>query len=130
MLAPIQEHIDLIDEILRTNRTATDLARACKLGQNSKGGYMLDNGLLKYQGRLVVLESVRTDLITASYCSPATAYPGKSKTRELVKTRYYWLGMDCDIDRFVSNCHACRRSKVPRDKAPGLLRPLPIPDRP
>ena len=38
--------------------------------------------------------------------------------------------MDSDIVRFVSNCAACRRSKVPRDKTPGLLRPLPIPDRP
>jgi hypothetical protein len=89
MLALIQEHINLIDKILQTNRTATDLARARKLGQNSKGSYTLDNGLLKYQRRLVVPESVRTDLITASYCSLATAYPGKSKTRELVKTCYY-----------------------------------------
>jgi hypothetical protein len=89
MLVLIQEHIDLIDEILRTNRTATNLAQACKLGQNSKGGYTLDNRLLKYQRRLVVPESVRTDLITASHCSLATAYLGKSKTRELVKTRYY-----------------------------------------
>ena len=38
--------------------------------------------------------------------------------------------MDADIERFVSNCYDCRRLKVPRDKAPGLLRPLPIPDRP
>jgi hypothetical protein len=89
MLALIQEYINLINEILQTNRTATDLARACKLGQNSKGSYMLDNGLLKYQKRLVIPESVRIDLITASYYSLATAYLGKSKTRELVKTRYY-----------------------------------------
>src|SRR3979490_3295843 len=38
--------------------------------------------------------------------------------------------IDADIEQFVSNCHACRRSKVPRDKTPRLLRPLPIPDRP
>jgi hypothetical protein len=84
--------------------------------------------LLKYQRRLVILEPVRTDLITTSYYSLATAHPSKSKIRELVKTRYYWLGIDCDIDRFVSNCYACRHSKVPRDKALGLLYPLPIPD--
>jgi hypothetical protein len=89
MLVLIQEYIDLIDEILQTNRIATDLACACKLGQNSKGSYMLDNRLLKYQRRLVIPESVHTDLITASYCSLAIAYLGKSKTRELVKTRYY-----------------------------------------
>jgi hypothetical protein len=128
MLTLIQEHIDLIDKILRTNRTATDLACACKLEQNSKGSYTLDNRLLKYQKRLVVPESIRTDLITASYYSLATAYLGKSKTRELVKTRYYWLGIDRDIDRFVSNCYACRCLKVPRNKALELLYPLLIPD--
>ena len=89
MLVLIQEYIDLIDEILQTNRIATDLACACKLGQNSKGSYMLDNRLLKYQRRLVVLESICIDLITASYCSLAIAYSSKSKTRKLVKTRYY-----------------------------------------
>ena len=78
----------------------------------------------------MVAESVRTDLIAATYCGLTTAHPGKSKTRRLVKERYYWLGMDRDIDQFVSNCHACRRSKVPRDKTPGLLHSLPILDRP
>jgi hypothetical protein len=38
--------------------------------------------------------------------------------------------MDADIEQFVRNCHACRRSKVPRDKTPGLLRSLPVPERP
>jgi hypothetical protein len=89
MLALIREYIDLIDKILQTNRTAIDLAQACKLGQNSKSEYTLDNKLLKYQKKLVVPESVYTDLITAFYCSLATAYLGKSKTRKLVKTRYY-----------------------------------------
>ena len=38
--------------------------------------------------------------------------------------------MDDDIERFVYNCYACRRSIVPRDKIPSLLHPLPIADRP
>lgn len=129
-LSPIQQQLDLIDEILRANRTDRDLRRARRLGQEDKAGYSMDNGLLKKQGKLVVAKSVRTDLITASHCSLATAHPGKNKTKALIKERYYWLGIDSDIDQFVSNCHACRRSKVPRDKTPGLLRPLPIPDRP
>jgi hypothetical protein len=33
-------------------------------------------------------------------------------------------------EQFVSNCAACHRSKVPRDKILGLLHSLPIPDRP
>lgn len=37
--------------------------------------------------------------------------------------------MTADIDRYVRNCHLCRRSDVPRDKTPGLLQPLPVPIR-
>ncbi len=129
-LSPITEQLDLIDDVLRTNWTAPDLARARKLGQDRKGGYYIENGLLKKKGKLVVAEATRTALITASHCNLTTAHPGKGKTKELLKERYYWSGMDDDIERFVSNCHSCRRSKVPRDKAPGLLHPLPIPDRP
>ena len=129
-LSPIEEQLDLIDEILKANRAALDLGRARKLGQEGKGGYSLEGGLLKKEGRLVVAKSVRTALITASHCSLATAHLGQDKTKKLIKERYYWLGIDDDIERYVSNYHACRRSKAPRDKTPGLLYLLPIPDRP
>ena len=60
----------------------------------------------------------------------STAHPGRNKTRKLLGARYYWPRMTTDIDRFVRNCDSCRRADVPRDKTPGLLRPLPIPARP
>src|SRR6266536_1043336 len=53
-LPPIAEQLDLIDDVLRTNRNAPDLARARKLGQDRKGGYYIKNGLLKKKGKLVV----------------------------------------------------------------------------
>jgi len=34
-----------------------------------------------------------------------------------------------DINRYVDNCHTCRRNHAPRDKTPGLLHPLPVPLR-
>jgi hypothetical protein len=38
--------------------------------------------------------------------------------------------MTIDIDQYIQNCNDCRRSNVPRDKTLGLLKPLPIPERP
>jgi hypothetical protein len=35
-----------------------------------------------------------------------------------------------DIERLVRNCQTCHRAHVPRDKTPGFLHPLPIPDHP
>jgi hypothetical protein len=38
--------------------------------------------------------------------------------------------MVMDINRYVRNCNNCRRSTIPQDKTLGLLKPLPIPERP
>jgi len=38
--------------------------------------------------------------------------------------------MVTDINRYVQNCNDCRRSIIPRDKTLGLLKPLPILERP
>ena len=37
--------------------------------------------------------------------------------------------MIADINRYINNCYACRRAKVPRDKKFGLLKPLPVPEQ-
>ena len=100
------------------------------LGQNSKGGYVINNRLLKNQGKLVVAKSVCTNLITAVYYGITTAYPSKGKTKAIIKKRYYQLGINNNIKQFITNYNACHRSKVPQDKALGLLRLLLILDRP
>ena len=38
--------------------------------------------------------------------------------------------MVMDINRYIQNCNNCYRSTIPRDKTLGLLKPLPIPERP
>ena len=35
-----------------------------------------------------------------------------------------------DIDRYIQNCDSCHRSIILRDKTLGLLKPLPILERP
>ncbi|PHJ14907.1 retrotransposon ty3-gypsy subclass, partial [Cystoisospora suis] len=38
--------------------------------------------------------------------------------------------MEKDVREYVTTCTACQRNKPRCSKAPGLLHPLPIPDRP
>ena len=75
-------------------------------------------------------EPLRTQLIQRSHDSPLTGHPGRDGTLEILKRQFYWPGMSQDVRRFVRNCDACGRSKVWRTKRHGLLKPLPIPDRP
>ena len=128
--------MDLIDELLQANRTAPALqeyrekAKATMTAVNNP--WTLENGLLKYQSRLVVAADsyLRTRLIKEAHAQVSTAHLGKTKTRKIIMDRYYWPGMTADIDQYVRNCDDCRRSTIPRDKTPGLLKPLPIPERP
>jgi transposase InsO family protein len=125
--------MDLIDELLQANRTSTSLQEHREKTKDSNSSWTLENGLLKFQDRLVVASennNLRTRLITEAHSQVATAHPGKTKTRKILMDRYYWPGMTTDIDRYVRNCNDCCRSKIPRDKTPGLLKPLPIPERP
>ena len=75
-------------------------------------------------------QDLQTRLIAEAYTQVSTAHPGKNKTCKIISDRYYWPGLVTDIDRYVWNCDSCRRSTIPRDKTPGLLKPLPIPERP
>jgi hypothetical protein len=129
-IAPIDTHLDLVDSILRLNRTSPEFDTARILADRKKDHWTLTDGLLKRHGRVAVPEELRTALLTEAHCQIASAHPGTRKTRQIIRDRYYWYKMDDDIKRFVRNCHACRRSTVPRDKTPGLLHPLPVPDRP
>jgi hypothetical protein len=129
-ISTIEQQLDLVDSILQLNRTSSEFNTARMLADRKEDHWSLTDGLLKRHGRVVVPESLRTSLLTEAHCQIASAHPGARKTKQIVRARYYWYKMDGDIERFIRNCHACRRSTVPRDKTPGLLHPLPIADRP
>jgi hypothetical protein len=48
----------------------------------------------------------------------------------MVFQQYFWPGMGSFIDRYIGNCPECMRSRNSRLKPAGLLRPLPVPQKP
>jgi transposase InsO family protein len=127
------ESLGLIDRLLTANRTAKSLeALRTTARAGNREGLVLEDGLLLYQDRLVVpdVDNIRTDLIREAHEQLSTSHPGQQKTTKLIASRYYWKGLSATVDRYIRNCHACRRSNAPRDRTPGLLHPLPVPQRP
>ncbi|MCO5611318.1 hypothetical protein L7F22_065570 [Adiantum nelumboides] len=55
---------------------------------------------------------------------------GMDATVKAVETFFYWPALRRDVDAFVRECIICQKVKFDRQKAPGLLQPLPIPDKP
>ena len=124
---PVDSYV-LIEKILCANREAPDaLLLRTKAGQE---GWAIQSDLLTRHGKLYVPEqgNLRTRLLQLVHCTKLTAHPGRRKTLALMSARYYWPGMVRFIEQFRRNCQ-CVASKVPHDKTPGLLHPLPIPSR-
>ena len=110
---------------------------AHKLGDGDRKDYELTladceikNGVLFVQGRLWVLESIRTEVIAAVHDTPVTGHPGLAKTLYHLKKSYYWINMHKTIARFLRNCYTCKRVKPSREQYHGSLQPLPIADQP
>jgi RNase H-like domain found in reverse transcriptase/Reverse transcriptase (RNA-dependent DNA polymerase)/Integrase zinc binding domain len=91
----------------------------------------IDNRL-RWRDRIWIpaYEPLRTKVIQQIHDSPLAGHPGREATRDLVAREYTWLGLSQDIRRFIRNCQTCGKAKVWREQKKGLLKPLPIPNRP
>ena len=132
------DSIQLLDRVLMANRTSAELEELrTKAKFEQERTWQLRDGLLLRYGKLYVPNDMLTDemplrtaIIREAHDQPLSGHPGRTKLRYLLQQRYYWPDLTKDIDQYRANCHTCRRSHVPRDKKPGFLHPLPVPDRP
>ncbi|GBG81924.1 hypothetical protein CBR_g34106 [Chara braunii] len=63
-------------------------------------------------------------------CHDATGHFGYKKTAANLLQRFWWPTIMRDAQLYVETCQVCQRDK-PRTQVPlGLLKPLPIPERP
>jgi hypothetical protein len=74
--------------------------------------------------------ALKTKILQECHDSTLAGHLGTDKTIEQVKRRFYWPNMDKEIESYVTSCDACQRNKPSQRATMGLMRPLPIPDRP
>lgn len=124
---PVRDDPDLVEQLKNQNRDSFQ-----ELRQTLPSGYTIEDGLLLYQGRLVITRntSLCTRLIQEVHAQPSSARCSGLKTYQLLAASYYWFGMSSDCRRFVRNCIACKHAHSNQSKQQGLLQPLPIPDYP
>src|SRR6266550_4623710 len=117
----------LAQEVLRALRNGDRHCRRLSLADCREAA-----GRLYYQDRLYVPadEALRLRAIRTRHDAPAAGHPGREKTFELLSRDYYWPFMRKDVERYVANCHTCRRVKPRRHAPHGTLLPLPVPNQP
>ena len=137
------DSVQLVEKILKTNRTSPDLEdlrKKATLGDRQDPAdktWQIRDKLLLRHGKLYVTNDMLTDqmplrtaIIREAHDQPLSGHPGRTKLRHLLQSRYYWPNQGKDIDQYYSNCYTCRRAHVSKDKKPGFLYPLLVLDRP
>ncbi|EED14572.1 retrotransposon polyprotein, putative [Talaromyces stipitatus ATCC 10500] len=130
-VAKIHTSVNIMSRVVWANyEAAKEESYLALLSKNN--GWSVSEGRLLYKDRLFVpdIDDLRARLLDEVHRQSLTAHPGRSKTKLLVKERFYWETWSSDIDRYVDNCMTCKRTNTRRDLPPGLLQPLPVPARP
>jgi hypothetical protein len=67
---------------------------------------------LYYRKRLYVPanEKLYAELLRLYYASPVAGYMGRARTYEVLSRKYYWPGMLSYVERWIRNCHICKKT--------------------
>lgn len=102
-----------------------------QLDPSSHPPFVWQHQMLYYKSRLVVGkdDQFRVKLIQEHHASPTGGHSGGERSYYRLKQAFYWKGMKRAVLKFVAECDTCQRNKNETVASPGLLQPLPIPDR-
>ena len=130
----------LLRRIRRSKRFDEELVEAIEVLQNrgpraltkDLEDWSVEEGLMLYQGKVYVPkdEEIRRDVVRTYHDSLPAGHPGRWKTYELVSRNYWWPGMSTFVEKYVSTCDTCMRTKNIPQKPRGLLKPNDPPSNP
>jgi len=89
-------------------------------------------GFLRLDGRIYVpdLDDLRLQVLRYRHDHPLAGHFGQNQTLELIQREYTWPGLRTFIKDYVRSCTSCARAKTPCHRPYGLLKQLPIPEKP
>jgi len=89
-------------------------------------------GFLRLDGRIYVpdLDGLRLQVLRYHHDHPLSGHFGQNRTLELIQRKYTWPGLRTFVKDYVQSCTSCARAKTPRHRPYGLLKQLPVLERP
>lgn len=108
-----------------------DIITALQQGAETRRGFSYSNGVLLYEGRLVISATSPwiPILLKEFHVTPQGGHSRFYRTYRRVAANLYWLGMKKMVQQFVMDCDICQRQKYMATAPGGLLQPLNIPEQ-
>ena len=122
-----------IEQVINTyqdDRACLDLITKLSVDANAVPNFTLQNGILRYKGRVLVgtSGSLKSLLLDIFHKSALGGHSGERATYQRLKLVFYWPKMHHEVKEYVKICPICQKNKSEHTPYPGLLEPLPVPE--
>ncbi|KAL4583237.1 hypothetical protein LXL04_007805 [Taraxacum kok-saghyz] len=106
-----------------------NISQLCQTKHEKVACFSLRNGVLYYQGRLVISRHSKfiTLLLHEFHVAASGGHSGVYRTYRRLAGNLYWSGMSKTVKQYVRSCDICQRCKASSLVPGGLLQPLEIP---
>ena len=90
------------------------------------------DGFLRHDNLIYIPDTndLRLRVLRNKHDHILAGHPGQTKTIEMIRRDYTWPGLRDFVKSYCKSCTTCMRAKPQRHKPYGLLKQLPIPERP
>jgi hypothetical protein len=87
-----------------------------------------EQGTIWFKNQICVpeIDSIRETILKKAHDSAYSIHPGSTKMYQDLKQKYWWCGLERDVDAHVVECDVCQRVKAEHQRPAGLLHPLKI----
>ncbi|XP_075666464.1 uncharacterized protein LOC142636214 [Castanea sativa] len=119
-------------EVSEDHKEVQAILQAFQLGKGVPKGYVVQNGLLLYKGKIFLgsCDALKATILQQVHDSSLGGHSGFLKTLHRVQRDFYWPGLRFDMKKHVRESDVCQRLKYETYYVAGLLQPLPTPDKP
>ena len=83
---------------------------------------VISDNIVLINERILIPEGLKTTMLEKLH----TGHPGTARTKSRAEKSMYWLGINKDIENFVSKCKVCNKFKPNKQKKELILRETPI----
>lgn len=98
---------------------------------NALPNFTLQQGIIRFNGKVWVGNQgeLRGKLIHSMHDTSWGGHSGIYATQQRLRALFHWPSLAKDVKSYVQTCEVCQRNKGEQVAYPGLLQPLPLPEK-